>query len=151
MYFRTIEGFIDHCELTGIAGPNTRRGCSEQEIQMLEEQCGVTLPHSYRAFLAAMGHNAGRVLESDTRYRYDFVLEVNKDFPEYVSTAEEGARVTNWPDHALVIASYLFAQNWVIRCNDPHDSPVWRLDLDEGGDLKLTQTSFVEWLYTGGW
>ena len=150
MAFRKIEGFVEYCELEGIVGPFSRRGCSEAEIAALEDQCKVRLPHSYRTFLATMGHGMGRLFENDHMcVTYDHVLEVNNDFDAYVAReADFPYPIPNLPDDAIVIASRLFDVIWFIRCNDSEESPVWSFWLSRPNERCETE-SVVEWLY--GW
>lgn len=143
---RTIEQFVDHCELTGICGTISRKRCSEKEIDFLERKYGVRLPHSYRHFLSVMGHHTGRLFGHDhLDVNYSYVLDATITLP--AELAEEYPQI-EWPlpEDALVIASRLGASHAYIRCNDSVDSPVWVINEPLFKPI-LDEDSFVEWLF----
>ncbi len=50
----------------GIAETEDVVGCTRQEIENIEETCGVTLPSSYRSFLRHLGRSSGSFLQGHT-------------------------------------------------------------------------------------
>ncbi len=154
MPLRTIEDFIEHGELTGIVGKISRRGCSEQEILALETKYNVKLPHSYRRFLEVMGKDASLLFQWDQHEAdYDYVLCGKEDYRnEFLEFYKEDhkADLSHLPDDALIIGQRGGYHFHMIRCNDPHDSPVW-VFLESGSNFRQISKSFVEYLYDWCW
>lgn len=46
----------------GLAGPDSFKGCTEEEITSLDRRFSLHLPQCYRDFLAVMGRAAGAFL-----------------------------------------------------------------------------------------
>jgi SMI1 / KNR4 family (SUKH-1) len=113
---------------TGVATADLE-GCTKVEIDTLESRYGVRLPDTYRCFLQVMGRRSGRLFRHDwVDTDYSFIL---------AETAEVRARLTEediafeLPADALVILGRDGDQLNFIRCNNPDDSPVWAVFLDE--------------------
>jgi ankyrin repeat protein len=59
-------------------------GCSEDEIDKLEQECGVQLPSAYREFLSRMGKGIGEFMVSDRwLFKLDDLSRIARD-PEYM-------------------------------------------------------------------
>ncbi len=149
---RSIEQFIDRCEMTAIAGPFLRQGCSEGEIRALETKYDVRLPRTYRVFLEVMGKLPGRLFQHDhTLATYRDVLTLTEMMPREVAL-EQPEKYPEPPQFllpgGLIIASRLLEANWIIRCDDSEDSPVWYVDTNDF-EFHTSHDSVVEWLY--GW
>jgi hypothetical protein len=61
----TLEELVARMAAHGVARPDELGGCSEAEIQALEQRYSVRLPSGYRSYLTTMGHRAGRLFDGD--------------------------------------------------------------------------------------
>lgn len=85
------------------------QGCSEKEIEQLEEHIGAKLPQTYREFLTLMGHDAG-IFWRGTDYLYKSVFNLT----EYVrETMMDGS--FKLPNDAFVFSSH---QGYFLRISD---------------------------------
>src|SRR5262245_44010184 len=89
----------------GLASADSFRGCTEEEVALIESRFRIHLPKSYRDFLAVMGHEAGEFLVG-TDYRYPYLLEFRRDAEELLR--EGGLKFTLSPTHFV----YLFHQGY---------------------------------------
>jgi hypothetical protein len=115
------------------------QGCSEKEIEQLEEHIGAKLPQTYREFLTLMGHDAG-IFWRGTDYLYKSVF----DLTEYArETMMDGS--FKLPNDAFVFSShqgYFFAY---FRLSDGDDPPIYSYMEEEPYPTKWTE-SFSECL-----
>ena len=79
---RSIEQLIEYCALNGIGGPISCEGCSDAEIELLEQQRAVAIPNSYRSFLSHMGHSACYLFAHDhTTVNYTEAMTLHDELP----------------------------------------------------------------------
>jgi hypothetical protein len=141
----TFNAFVDRMIETGVATRASFVGCTESEIAALESTYHVTLPTTYRAYLASMGKESGRLLTHDhyaATYRYVMEMtaqcrEDRVEFPE--------SKIPDLPTDALVIVGRLGEQFMMIRCSKPDDSPVWYFN-EYDGEIKQCYQSVLDWL-----
>ncbi len=113
------------------------QGCSDGEIDQLEQQQGVTLPKAYRQFLAALGKGAGEFMLS---YQWGFRLD----------EVSAWARADFYHEYCDLPANYfVFAENcgcvWVFFIADgaTDDPPVFQFT--DGEDRKYKQVARTFW------
>ncbi len=149
-YYLSIEQFLERCALSGVAGPLTRKGCTEEEILRLEKKYQVQLPNTYRRFLAEMGKDSGYLFAHDhtnasykTAWHWSAVIskELVEEFPDQYPKTPEFP-----PAGYLINANRLVGANWLIKCQDQEDSPVWYVYVCDGLTLEKVADSFVDWL-----
>ena len=129
---------------TEVATSETLRGCTPAEVRQLERRFGVTLPATYRRFLAVMGRDSGRLFTHD---------QVTATYPG-IAAATAGLRAQlaaaggyELPADAVVILARDAEQYNFIRCDDPGDSAVWALDLGASRVRpRRFRTSVLGWL-----
>ena len=146
---RSIEQLIEYCALNGIGGPISCEGCSDAEIELLEQQRAVAIPNSYSSFLSHMGHSACYLFAHDhTTVNYTEAMTLHDELPARFD--EEDVEFTiDIPDDGVLIGSRLGDWHWFIRCNEPDDSPVWSFGITGQHAIEKQNDSFVEWLF--GW
>jgi hypothetical protein len=129
---------------TGVATSEMLEGCTPAEIRRLERRYGVTLPATYRRFLAVMGRRSGRLFTHDW---------VTANYPNIAGeTADLRAQLADAGGYelsadAVVVLARDAEQYNFIRCDRPDDSPVWAIDL---GAVRVRPRQFrvsvVGWL-----
>jgi len=143
----SIDDFLNRLDNTAIAKTASLVGCTEVEIAALESKYHVTLPATYRAYLATMGHDSGRLLTHDhyaATYPHvvDMTAQCREDRDEFPDS-----RLPTLPPDALVIVGRLGEQFMMIRCSAPDDSPVWYFS-EYDGEIKQSFGSVLDWLHS---
>jgi hypothetical protein len=114
-------------------------GCTEQEIQSLEEQFSVTLPSVYKDFLRAFGKESGGLL-NDCSYLYPSLTSIVRRDVESIQKRFGLKLEPSW---------FVFlSRDPIILLFDTaigNDPPVWRFDEDRE-ELKEVFPSFTAWL-----
>jgi hypothetical protein len=118
------------------------RGCTEEEIQSIEDRFRIHLPTSYRDFLRVMGHDAG-----------DFLVGSDYVFPKMLGFrggAEELLRKSGsgftLPPTAFVFFSHQgYTYEW-FDCNDREADPPVILFTELEGEPRKVSESFSAWL-----
>jgi len=124
-----------------IATEQEIKGCSEDEIALLERKCKVILPKSYREYLQVMGHESGRLFTSDhMAVQYEYVVNMTQDFSPYGQGA--GMKL---PDSSILIADRLGEYYNLIKCDSAEDSAVWSFSSIDW-EIRKTYGSVYEWL-----
>jgi hypothetical protein len=62
---------------SGLAPPDSFKGCTEKQIRLIESRFALRLPQCYHDFLAVMGLSAGNFL-AGTDYGFPFLLQFRK-------------------------------------------------------------------------
>jgi len=108
---------------TGKASRSELIRCSGQEIQELEEACGMRVPEIYRSFLLRMGRGAGAFLSRDYFY-YPSLLRLRADADELLT--RDGAGFT-LPADAFVFSMLSEGYQFLyFRVSEGDDPPVYR-------------------------
>src|SRR5579884_416603 len=116
-----FDALLARLSATRVASADTLVGCTAAEIRRLERRYGVTLPATYRRFLAVMGRRSGRLFTHDW---------VTANYPGILGeTAELRAQLTEaggyqLPADAVVILARDGEQYNFIRCDRSDDSSV---------------------------
>ena len=103
-----------------IATVNQIKGCSDEEISILEKSCGLILPYSYKIFLKTFGHGAGRVMR-DMDIFYDSVFELTDKAREILSY--EGDPVL--PEKAFVFTMRYGEQFFFFETDQGDNPPIF--------------------------
>ncbi|MEM8718334.1 MAG: SMI1/KNR4 family protein [Cyanobacteria bacterium P01_G01_bin.39] len=90
-----------------IAKAELIRGCSQSEIENLEQEHNVMFPESYKIFLSYFGHGLGGKVMSDIEILYDDISGLTNELRNE-TLIEEGDPIL--PDKAFVFASRLGEQ-----------------------------------------
>jgi hypothetical protein len=151
---RQTSIIVERLADSGIAYPDKLRGCTPDELDLLEAKYSVQLPEFYRWYLLTMGRDSGLLLACDHyAATYDEVLENTSYWRTFVSDCEqedeegESTELFHLPENAFVINNRLGEQFEYIRCNDTDDSPVWYFNSWEPGS-RQHKTSIYYWLLT---
>jgi hypothetical protein len=127
-----------------LAGPDSFKGCTEEEINSVEGRFSLRLPQCYRDFLAVMGRAAGEFLVG-TDYSFPKMLDFRKDAEELLRTSGSDFEL---PSAAFV---FMFHQGYTFLffdCHDdPDDPPVFMFTEAEKEPCKVSD-SFSTWLLT---
>lgn len=123
-----LAPLLARMERTGVASPAELRGCTPEEIAVLEARYGVRLPATYRRYLEAMGHDSGRLFRHDHYWAaYTQALTLTGEHRELAEDPKECPLVL--PEDALIVGERQGDVFAYIRCTDPRDSPVWWFDI----------------------
>jgi hypothetical protein len=106
---------------SGLAEPHEIRGCSADEISSLEKRLNLKLPDAYVAFLATMGHGAGRFLRG-TEALYGHV-EVIREWAEELLT--ETSSTYTLPEDSVVFLMHQGYTFLFFRTSEGDDPPVY--------------------------
>src|SRR5262245_26746697 len=127
----------------GFAGKRDFIGCTQQEIQSLEEHFRVTLPKCYMDFLSEMGRSAGPVFLVGSSYRFPSVLEYRADAVELLKKCE--------PEFTLPATAFVFFHHqgysylW-FNCNSRDDDPPVIMFTELEKQPRQVGESFTDWL-----
>lgn len=137
-----FERILDRMAASDIAARPGLRGCSAAEIRALEARYGLSLPDTYRRYLAVMGHASGRLFTSDhMAVFYPHVLDMTADCRREIFSPAG----FDLPQDALLIAGRLSSQWEFIRCGDLKNSAVWYVREDEW-QVRQSHASVLDWL-----
>lgn len=145
MAVHTFESFVARIIETGVATTASLIGCTDSEIAALESKYRVTLPATYRAYLAQMGKKSGRLLTHDHyAATYTHVIEMTAQCREDRDESPD-LKLPDLPTDALVIVGRLGEQFLMIRCTNTYDSPVWHFS-EYDGEVRQCYQSVLDWL-----
>ncbi|MFZ6185942.1 SMI1/KNR4 family protein [Nannocystis pusilla] len=119
-------------------------GCSENEIQELEQFAGSPLPQAYVKFLRLAGRNSAAVTIGTDCY-YPLILELREVAVELLA---EAPRPSILPDNMFVFSMH---QGYAFCCfplDEGEDPPVYRFiqHIDDFTGLRLAVPTFSEYL-----
>ena len=122
-----------------------RRGCSQRDIQLLEQRYDICVPMTYRWYLSTLGRDAGRLFRHDhLAVTLNHVFDLTAHVRERMKVA---GVATELPGDALVILGRLGAYFQFIRCDGSDDSPVWELSEDDWRvEGEPIHASTLDWL-----
>lgn len=103
----------------GLATRNQIRGCTSDDVALLERQAGGRLPQAYRDFLVAVGRGAGDFLR-DVDIFYDSIADLNVEAADILNDWEDGQLLL--PDRAFVF-SMRQGEQFMFFCVDGDDNP----------------------------
>ena len=99
---------------------NQIKGCSDEEVSILEKSCGLILPYSYKIFLKTFGHGAGKLMK-DMDIFYNSVFKLTDKAREILSY--EGDPVL--PEKAFVFTMRYEEQFFFFQTNQGDDPPIF--------------------------
>jgi hypothetical protein len=107
------------------------RGCSDNELDLLESTLNTVLPESYRVFLRFFGHgDGGGYLFDDTEWTYENI--VDSTFLAREILDESSKFSLNLPQEFIVIASlYNEYFYFLSTSNKDHHVYIWNRTTDE--------------------
>ncbi len=142
MIFKRFTQFLTRLNTSHVAFEKELIGCSEAEIAALESKYQCQLPRSYRDYLAAMGHQSGRLFTFDhLAVFYSYVLTMTDEVFNEIDVPNN----FNFPKNALLISGRLGTQFEFIICNAKNDSPVYYFNTWDW-TIKQSQPSIYSWL-----
>ena len=116
-----MQQFARDIVAAGLAAPDDLKGCTREEIEVLQQKFDLTLPATYIEWLTIMGRGAGRFLRGSDAF-FPALLELREGAEELLG--ENGGRFS-LPQDAFVFLmhqGYQFLYFQTLR-NDP-DPPV---------------------------
>lgn len=133
----TSEAVVDRLKAIPRYAEVAFQGCTEEEINALEERLHVSLPQSYRAFLRTMGHGVDDFMVSD---RWTFKID---DLPK-IARDKEYEDFCDLPENYFVFADRS-GYWWVFFILDGinEDPPVY--GFDDGEDRTYRQVARSVW------
>ncbi len=137
----SVKELVQKLVEAGIVNENRIVGCTEDEIQSIEREYNVVLPHSYKTFLRLMGRNAG-----------DFYAEAGFYYPALLENrriAENVLRESS-PLYVLSPTQFVFLERFATAIlffdtATSDDPPVNVFDAGDFAPRKVAK-SFNEWL-----
>ena len=144
---KLIDAFVDRLGVDQIATEEDLRGCTTDEIGVLEFKYGVTLPIIYRRFLERLGHESGRLFKYDhLATSYEHVLDMTAEARRYAVLEGEVDRFKEVITQIdLIILGRLGEQFYFIRCDRTDDSAVYFFN-NSSFESGLAYGSVVEYL-----
>lgn len=132
---------------SGVASSWDLHGCTEREVQAIEEKYDLRLPRVYRQYLLTMGHKSGRLFTIDhVAVFYPDVLSMTEDVPsDWDRYDMDVPKDFFLPPGHLIINSRLGDQFEFIICNDIDDSSVYYFNTDDW-KIELHHQSISDWL-----
>ena len=124
----------------GVVDPASVQGCSEADIVALENKVALTLPRTYRAFLAAMGRSAGDFLCGTDFLYADLPLRAYAD--DLLSESEVPLALDRDDFVFAMHQGYTFL---FFRCGISDDPPVFLYDENKTSFQRVAY-SFSSWL-----
>ena len=103
-----------------LADPNLVRGCSNKEIEKLEQDNKVIFPKSYRVFLENFGHGLGGIIMSDINILYEDIHGLTNQLRNEV-LIDEGDPIL--PENAFVFATRFGEQFMFFDASSSQDEP----------------------------
>ncbi len=117
-----------------LARPTDIRPLALSTVEEMEEEAGAQFPHSYRAFLLAMGGGAGHFWKECRAY-YPDVVRLTPELRSFLARAELPS---------LPLSTHVFydryGDNYSWFSLDDPDPAVWWFDLSDDGYVQLSQT-----------
>ncbi len=128
----------------GLVFQGELKGCTEQEIQLIENHFGIELPNSYRDFLGVMGRCAGGFLVGSS-YAFPDVLEFRGGAENLLRRCQVGFQL---PPNAFVFFHHQgYTFEW-FNCRKRVDDPPVLMFTDSEREPRIVSGSFSAWLIT---
>ena len=102
-----------------IADPTKIKGCSEEEILVLEKACELSLPYSYKMFLRYFGHSLGGRVMNDVEINYNSVFSLIDDLKDFQSDDEE----PKFPQNTFFFSARYKQQYLFFNLSDANEDP----------------------------
>jgi len=141
----TSDTLVPRVIRSGIATAETIVGCSEEDVRLLEEQVGVSLPSAYKDYLRVAGKCSG-VLGLDAESHFPELLDLTRRSGEMVEQWE--GRNLHLPARAFVVGSgctEYFA--FLITDQGASDPPIFSY-FEGDGEFRHVSDSFWKMLET---
>jgi SMI1-KNR4 cell-wall len=111
---------------------NDIHGASNDEISCIENKFNVSLPSTYKYFLAIYGNGNGQLIDNTFLEYLPNLLSLREDVQEMIE--EDVATIYDpIPNGAFFFASTLSAHHWYFICNENIDPDVYYISV---GDRK---------------
>lgn len=129
-----------------IANDNEIHGFTELEINLCEQSMGTALPHQYREFLLAIGHDAGLLFRgTDILFRnVENLLELRKEAEDLL---EENEETFCLPSNGFVFSMHQGYEFNYLVLSEGTDPPVYQY-VEGDGPPVLVWDSFSAFLKT---
>jgi hypothetical protein len=129
---------------SGLAPPDSFKGCTEKQIRLIESRASLRLPKCYRDFLAVMGVSAGNFLAGND-YCFPFVLKFRKSAEALLQSYQASFRLPA-PAFVFIISqgcAFLF-----FYCEDSVEDPPVFMFTEDDSEPRRVFDSFSSWLLT---
>ena len=126
-----IDTFVQKLFSSGLASPETLKGCSVKDIEQLEAKLKVTLPAAYRDFLFCMGRSAGQFMP-ECSFTYPEIEDCTRDIAETLLKAHTRYQLS---DTSFVFVERYGCQFFFFETTQGEDPPVFRYF--EGDELPV--------------
>jgi SMI1 / KNR4 family (SUKH-1) len=110
---------------------NSIKGCSNDELDLIESTLNTVLPESYRVFLKFFGHSDGSgYFFDDTEWTYDNIISSTFLAREILN--EGSSNLPDMPQEFIVIASLYNEYFYLLSTSDEkHHIYIWNRTTDE--------------------
>ncbi|HEY9640453.1 MAG TPA: SMI1/KNR4 family protein [Coleofasciculaceae cyanobacterium] len=116
--------------------------CTEDEVNQLEQEMGLTFPKAYREFLLWCGKRLGKVVWDD-RFYYPFQPEMKEEAIESLIFDQQDASFID--EHVIVIRTHEGCSYCFIRTDEEDDPPVYHFF--SGRTVNLSYSHFSDYFY----
>lgn len=137
-----IQLIIERLLHSGLVAPNSLVGCSDTELEKLDEIAGTALPEAYISFMRILGNGAGDFL-SGTDFLYPAALGLKLATQHLLQS--DGATFA-LPPTAFPFLMHQGSIFCYFDCREGDNPSVWRYLKGENQADKLSET-FSEWLF----
>jgi hypothetical protein len=117
-----------------LALPQEQVGCTRNEIILIEQQLGISLPTAYQEFLLSMGHSAGKFLQGSDCF-FQHLLSLQEWAVELLNENNFSKKL---PEDAFVFYMHQGYQFSFFRLSEGDDPPTY--SYCEG----TNQTTFIK-------
>jgi hypothetical protein len=137
----TVHGVLKQLIAAGLVTSTSVEGCSDQEIEAIEQKLGVNLPGAYRQFLAQMGRCAGTFFQG-TDFLYRELPTLRGQAEELLRGCDVGLELNRSDFVFAVHQGYTFL---FFQCGRSDDPPVFLYEEAETSFRQVAE-SFSSWL-----
>ena len=139
-----MEGAVEKAIIqlidAGLVNPTEIKGCTAEEIEQIENACGVQLPGIYKQFMTRIGKAAGRFMVGSD-YLFPAILRLRKDAEVLLEQARSGFKLER---NHFVFLGHQGYEFLFFDARDAHDPAVFLLMEDE--EPREVFAHFSEWL-----
>ncbi len=146
-YIESTKQLLNKMIEAKVANPKKIKGCTQEEIEKLENHYGFSLPKSYKAFLIVMGNNCGELhAGTDVLYHELFKDLENEDPVSFLKESLHDFNV-DIPEGNIFVFSIHGAYQYSFFFVDGNQDPFGFVFIDEkDGAIRGGRVTFYQYL-----
>ena len=149
----SIEKLTKTLEELRLLDRSKKKGCTEEEIRILEAKYNIKLPDSYKSFLMEYGHGGSNIVDDkEFEYKYDVVLNLTEAMTRERNKINAGLAAKGadkllpmFLEKLFFIASRYGEQLHYVIANNGRDCEVFYYDYYDEVHQKISD-SIWDWL-----